>query len=101
MKFKNDDNYNIQITLTDGNTYRIYANFLHNETLDRWQGWHCQAGANRIYIDKNLDVWSGQCKNDYQGNMTTEWSLYQNHTVCKQDRCTGCTDDLAVTKWQP
>lgn len=101
MIFKDHENYNIQITLDDGDTYRIYANLLHNEKLDSWKGWHCEAGVHRIYIDKNLDVWSGECKNDYQGNINVGWNLYHDYTVCKRDRCTGCTDDLAIAKWLP
>jgi len=100
-KFENHANYNCRIATEDGCEYMIYANWMHNANMDHWQGWHCEAGVNRISIDKNFGVWGGECRNDYLGNLQSQWNLIQMHTVCKQDRCTGCTDDLAITKWLP
>ena len=50
-----------------------------------------------VDLDKNFDVWSGECKNDYLGNALKEWRP-KNDTVCKQATCTGCTDDLITKK---
>jgi hypothetical protein len=47
-----------------------------------------------------LDVWSGECKNDFLGNALTQWTV-KTHAVCKRETCTGCTDDLLTTKYQP
>jgi hypothetical protein len=30
----------------------------------------------------------------------TQWAV-KTHTVCKRETCTGCTDDLLATKYQP
>lgn len=97
MKFENHNNYNCEIETNLGRTYRVFANWLHNQQLDSWQGWQCEAGASRLHIDKNLEVWSGECKNDKLGHAIDGFELL-DHAVCKQLRCTGCTDDLAVTK---
>lgn len=96
-KFKNHKNYNCKVTTESGEEYRVYANWLHNEKLDQWQGWQCNAGHTRLYIDKNFDVWSGECKNNYLGNAIDNWELKFN-TTCNQPTCTGCTDDLMTTK---
>lgn len=96
-QFENHSNYNCEITLDNNDTYRVYANWIHNNHLDSWQGWHCQAGHTRFYIDKNFDVWSGECKNNYLGNVLKEWSV-KTDTVCAQTTCTGCTDDLLTAK---
>lgn len=93
---KDHENYNCRVTTENGEEYLIYANWLHNSNLDHWQGWNCNAGTTRILIDKHLNVYGGECKNDYLGT-TSNFSLL-NGTVCKQLTCGGCTDDLIVEK---
>ena len=93
----NHENYNCRAITESGEEFLIYANWLHNNQLDSWRGWQCGAGATRLMIDKNFDIYSGECKNDYLGNALTDFQLLE-HTICKQDRCTGCTDDLIVAK---
>jgi hypothetical protein len=92
------DNYNCCITTQDGQEHLVYASWLHNEKLDCWQGYHCDAGNTRFHIDKNFDIWSGECKNDYLGNMLGGWSPKAD-VICKQTTCSGCTDDLMVKKY--
>ena len=93
-------NYNCVITTESGNTRRVYANWIHNNKLDNWQGWICHAGSTRFYIDNNFDVWSGECKNDLLGNVLTQWQPKDN-TICQRETCTGCTDDLITNKYKP
>jgi hypothetical protein len=97
LKFENHSNYNCEIETDSGQTYRVFANWMHNQHLDAWQGWQCEAGASRLYIDKNLNVWSGECKNDILGHALDGFEVLE-HTICKRSTCTGCTDDLAVIK---
>lgn len=99
--FENHSNYNCRVTLDDGAQYQVYANWLGNNALHHWQGWHCEAGVTRILIDKNLDVWSGECKNDQLGHVDQDWTLIDHHSVCQRNSCTYCTDDLVIAKWQP
>lgn len=90
-------NYNCRVTDDQGQEHLVYANWLHNQGLDTWQGWHCEAGHTRFYIDKNFDIWSGECKNDHLGNVLGEWQIHSD-AVCKQSTCSGCTDDLLTRK---
>jgi hypothetical protein len=93
------ENYNCRVTDEQGQEHLVYANWIHNERLDTWQGYRCDAGHTRFYIDKNFDAWSGECKNNYLGNVLDTWSSKPD-TVCKQTTCTGCTDDLITKKYQ-
>lgn len=98
MKFENQPYYNCEVLLDNGDKYRVGANWIHNEGLDHWQGWLCDAGNRRLDIDHTFDVYSSQCKNDYLGNIFTDWALLTEPAVCKHTRCTGCTDDLLQRK---
>lgn len=91
--------HNCEITLDDGTSKKVFADWLHNNNLDYWKGWNCDAGVTRISITENLDVFSARCNNDYLGNLNTEWNLLEN-SICKQDRCTLCTDDLMLKKYK-
>lgn len=98
MKFEDQEYYNCRITLEDNTTYNVAANWLHNQGLDYWKGWNCDTGKIRVFIDKDFNVYSGECKNDVLGNLLTNWYLNSDPTVCKQERCSGCTDDLIIGK---
>jgi hypothetical protein len=91
------ENHNCKVFFEDGTSAKVYANWIHNNNLDQWQGWYCAAGADRILITEDLDVYSGECKNDYLGNLNLEWNLIEN-PICKRERCSGCTDDLLMEK---
>lgn len=95
-----DLNYNIKVTFDDNSLELVYATKLHNEDLDHWQGWHCMAGVNAIYIYENT-VYGGECKNDLLGNLNSEWNLIENYAVCQRDRCSGCTIDIMQEKYKP
>ena len=95
----NHTNYNCEVTTESGQQIKLYANQLHNDQLDAWKDWICEAGATRLYIDKDLEVYGGECRNDYLGSALTEFSMLEK-TVCQQEFCSGCTDDLMVTKYE-
>jgi hypothetical protein len=90
-------NYNCIVEDNNGVQRKIYANWLHNNNHDYWQGWDCNAGVTRFYIDKNLEIWDGECKNKLLGNVLENWDPLQ-HNNCLRERCTGCTDDLMTKK---
>ena len=99
MQFQNHHNNNCTILLDNGEQYQIYANWLHNQKLDNFKDWQCDAGITRISIDPNGQVFSGECENSNLGNLNTGWQLLErDEALCKRDRCTGCTDDLLVKK---
>jgi len=97
--FEDHKNYNCIVTTEEGTQHRVYSNWLHNQDLDHWQGWHCDAGYNRFYIDKDFNVWDGECQNTLLGNALEKWSTSPN-TVCTRVTCTGCTDDLSTKKYK-
>ena len=98
MTFQDHEFYNCNITLSTGEEFKVSANWIHNEILDFWENWQCDAGFNRIAIDTEDEVYSGVCSNDYLGNLKTGWNLLDSPTVCKHVRCNGCTDDLLAAK---
>ena len=53
-------------------------------------------GLHRINVDKNFDVWSGECQNDYLGNLKTEWAPLAEPTTCKQQRALHDLRGLAL-----
>ena len=80
----------------------MFANWIRNNLLDNWKGWKCYAGVTRISVDKTCNVYSGDCHNDFLGNaLDDSLNLLTEPTTCKQDRCTGCTADLMIKKYQP
>ena len=101
MKFSDQLYYNCIITLTNGESCKVNANWIHNHKLDFWKDWECDAGRNRLHIDSDFSVFSGECLNDNLGNLLTEWKLFDNLSICKKERCTGCTDDLLIFKKEP
>jgi hypothetical protein len=98
LKFENQQHYNCKIQLDNDEQYCVDANWIHNNQLDNWQDWKCDAGHRRLDIDKDFNVYSGQCHNDYLGNLLNNWEPLSAPTTCKQKRCTGCTDDLLIAK---
>lgn len=92
---KNDLNYNVKVVFENSEAL-VYATKLHNEKLDYWQGWECAAGVNGIYIYEDK-VFGGECCNDQLGT-TDCWNLIENYTICKRERCSGCTTDLMQAK---
>lgn len=96
--FENQKYYNCEITLDNGETYRVSANWIHNNNLDHWQGWSCDAGYKRLHIDKDFNVYSAVCQNDKLGNLFGQWQVLDAPTRCQRSRCTGCTDDILIGK---
>jgi len=93
-----DTAYNCEIICANGEKFLINANRLHNQHLDNWKDWHCEAGNKRLWIEHDGSVYGGECKNDYLGNVFENWDILPEPTVCKQIRCTACTDDLLISK---
>ena len=95
-----DENFNCRAEYQDGSTVAVYANQLHNKQLDQWQGWHCQAGVTRIYVDHKGDVWSCEGRNIRLGNVYSDWQHLAAPGQCSKPRCGPCTDDLVTEKYE-
>jgi len=98
LEFENQQYYNCEIELDTGEKYKVHANWLHNNNLDHWQGWECDAGYNMLSINKDLDVYSAFCKNEKLGNLLNGWKIFNKPSTCLRARCTGCTEDLLIAK---
>jgi hypothetical protein len=94
---KNHKNYNCCATTDSGKEYLIYAGWLYNNNQANFRGWHCDAGTTRLYIDSDLELYSGECKNNHLGSVVGDFKLLDNN-ICIRDTCTSCTDDLVVAK---
>jgi hypothetical protein len=95
-----DHNYNAIAVTEDGQEYLIFSERLHNENLDNWKGWNCAAGYNYLVIDAESNVYGSMCKNDYLGNLNSEFQILNTYTICKRDRCILCAPDLSVSKFK-
>jgi hypothetical protein len=93
-----NENCNAIVTTSTGDSVAIFADQLIDKRLNFFNGWSCNAGSERIYIEKDFTVFSGQCKNNMLGNLFDENFKILNHPViCKQNSCT-CTGDIYTTK---
>ena len=100
MKFENHHNHNCLIELDNGETYSVYAPWMHNQKIDNFKGWRCDAGVTRISIDQVGQVRNGECYATDLGNLNTGWELLEESAaICKKDRCAGCADDLMTKKY--
>ena len=98
MQFENHPNYNCEIKTDTGKTYKVFANWMHNHDLDHWQGWHCDSGSTRLYVDKDLNVFNAECSVLHLGHALDGFEPVEK-TICTRSQCTGCTDDLATKKY--
>ena len=98
MTYQNHINYNCEITLDDGETFKIFSQWLSNQKLYQWKDWECNVGFKRIYISGNEEVYSGVCRNNHLGNLKTGWTLLKDPSICQQEHCTPNTDDLVIFK---
>lgn len=97
MTFQNHINYNCEITLDDGETYKVFSQWLANEDLIQWKGWECVAGHKRLYII-NGEVYGGACRQDHLGNLETGWDILPTPTICRLEKCSVNTEDLVINK---
>ena len=68
------------------------------EGKNKFKGWSCMAGRNRLHIDFFGTVWAGSCRSVAIGNMA-DLPLLENPVTCNIDACT-CLDDVRVEKWK-
>lgn len=90
--------YNCRVIRDSGQEELVYAAWLHNQEQNYWSGWQCHAGHKRFYVDKNLSVYGGECRNDFLGTLTGSFEPLTNSTVCRRTRCSACVDDLLTEK---
>lgn len=98
LSIQHKENYNVSVIDEDGEEHLCHANDLQEWDIHHFKDWKCQAGVKYLYVTENGDAWGSQCENDYLGNVYEHVVMLCGWTVCKQEKCTGCTNDLAVKK---
>jgi hypothetical protein len=97
LTFQDHINYNCEITLDTGESYRVYSQWLSNQNLANWKGWQCDAGYKRIYVLED-EIFGGACNQDHLGNFNTGWDILTSPTTCRRETCSVNTDDLLLYK---
>ena len=68
------------------------------EGRNKFKGWQCLAGRNRLHIDFSGMIWAGSCRSVAIGKMS-EFPFLQDPIICNKDSC-NCVDDVKVEKWK-
>ena len=55
------DNKQLRLYNRKGNFQRHSVDEVIAQGLNKWQGWHCSAGARNLYIDYDGNVWVANC----------------------------------------
>jgi MoaA/NifB/PqqE/SkfB family radical SAM enzyme len=80
---------------------KIIANTLGTMKLNRFKGWTCWAGIERLQIDYNGDVYRGTCRvGDSLGNFFSDYNLPSDPITCTRNVCT-CAWSMAISKADP
>ena len=77
-----------KVVLTGNYKAELFFNLIDNCELD-----------GKIFSG-NCIQYFGECKNDHLGSAISGFDLI-SHAVCQKEACTGCTDDLMVSKQAP
>jgi len=98
---------------TDNGYVNASIEDLISSKLNQFQGWHCQAGVQNLYIDFDGKVWISNCASTpgtnrvhFQGtrrwgNLGTieeKYTFPTNGVICPMASC-GCGSDIVITKW--
>jgi hypothetical protein len=101
MKILADQDCNAVVTTRDGKSTQIKASRLWDNGLAGFQGWHCSAGLNYVFVDHDLEVYGGQCRESPLGNLLDPGFALNRHPIrCTRKVCTPCESDLYAAKWR-
>lgn len=100
-KIQADKNYNSSVYYSDGEVVKIYASKLKNTMLHAFKGWTCEAGYSTLYVHANGDVWSGECENEFLGNLNNEtFKLLEKPGTCNKNFCSGNGAEISTKKFK-
>lgn len=101
MKIYPDTDCNASITAQDGSSVDVKSSRLWDLGLAQFQDWHCSAGMTTIFVDHDLEVYGGQCRQVPLGNLHhSDFALNRSPTRCTRTVCTPCESDLYTAKWR-
>ena len=89
------------MTANNGETVPIKSSRLWDLGLAEFQDWECSAGMTYVFIDHDLQVYGGQCREAPLGHlMHSDFALNRQPVKCSREVCTPCDSDLYVAKWR-
>lgn len=101
MIIPSDPDCNATVTALNGDTVNTKASRIWDNGLAQFRGWYCSAGMTSIFVDHDLEVYGGQCRQVPLGNLTNEdFCLSKRPTRCQRAICTPCESDLYTAKWR-
>ena len=99
MRLHPDPDCNAIVTANNGETVAIKSSRLWDLGLVDFHGWECSAGMTYVFIDHDLEVYGGQCRQAPLGNlMQHDFALNPGPIRCSRQTCTPCDSDLYVAK---
>jgi hypothetical protein len=93
------DYADMQLTLDNGQKLPVHAQALVNMRVNKFPGWRCNAGTDRIFINTDGMVYGGMCKAVQLGDMLSEFKLLDKPVVCDGREC-FCMSDVRIKKWK-
>lgn len=92
-------NYNCIVYFNDNTFIKLYSNELRNKNLDHFNNWACAAGHLQINIDYDDNVYTCNNKNQFLGKLSEFKLCSSDHpNICRQQTCSGTTDNLLMYK---
>lgn len=86
-------------TFKDGTSKSVSLTEILTNNWNQFTGWHCNAGQDIIYIDKEFTVWSCNMKNQNLGNLFDKnFKLPTQPMQCTRHKCAEKPYDIAATK---
>jgi hypothetical protein len=102
MRLHPDQDCNAIVTTRDGASVAIKSSRLWEQDLAHFENWFCSAGMTYVFIDHDLNVYGGQCRQAPLGNlMHDDFKLNRCPVRCEREVCTPCESDLYTAKWRP
>lgn len=91
-----------QVLQADNTLVDLNPQLLKLAGKNKWSGWMCNAGIDRIHIEVNGDVHRGQCRQGGKlGNIHEgKWTFPKQPVMCTKPSC-FCGNELYLKKWNP
>jgi hypothetical protein len=93
----------MKVLYDDGTSENMVPGRMIVKKLNRWSGWHCQIGVERLSISQSGTIYRGTCR---QGGAIGDVSsidtfrLPAKAVVCGKLECT-CQADIMTTRFKP
>lgn len=101
MIIPSDQDCNAIVTTLNGDAVNTKASRIWDGDLARFENWFCSAGMTSIFVDHDLQVYGGQCRQVPLGSLGDHhFVLNRRPTRCGREICTPCESDIYTAKWR-